>query len=45
MAHMFASHIPNSEQHAMTLVVACTVLVRLTKVAKRDWSVGCRNNV
>jgi hypothetical protein len=44
MAHMLASHIPNRKQYAVTFVVACTVLVRLTKVAKRDWSVGCRNN-
>jgi hypothetical protein len=43
MTHVFASNIPNSEQHAVAFVVACTVLVRLTKITKRDWAVGCGN--
>jgi hypothetical protein len=28
----------------MTFVVASTVLVRLTKITKRDWPIGCSNN-
>jgi hypothetical protein len=44
MAHVLAGNIPNSEQHAVTFMIARTILVWLTKITERDWAVGCRND-
>jgi hypothetical protein len=44
MSHVFTSNVPNCEQHAVALVIASAILVWLTKIAKRDWAVGCRND-
>lgn len=45
LAHVLARDVPDGEQHAVTLVVACAVLVRLTEVPERDWSVNSRNDL
>ena len=45
LAHVFARDVPDGEQDAVSFVIACAVLVRLTKITKRDWAVGCRDDL
>lgn len=42
--HVFSRHIPYRQQYAMTFVVAGPVLMGLTKIAKGDRTVDCRDN-
>jgi hypothetical protein len=45
VAHVVSRNIPNSKQDALSFVIARAILVRLSKIAKSDWSVNGRNNV
>ena len=44
-AHVFAGLVPDAEQHALALVVAGAVLVRLAEVAEGDRSVDGRHDL
>jgi hypothetical protein len=41
---MFTRNIPNCKQDTMAFMVTCAVLMRLTKVSKRNWSISSSNN-
>ena len=45
VAHVLAGRVPDGEQHALTLVVARAVLVRLAEVAERDRPVDRRQDL
>lgn len=45
LTHVTSSDVPNCEQYALPFVVACSVLVRRTKVAESDRTVNGRNDV
>jgi hypothetical protein len=45
VTHMLTRDVPDGEKDAMSLVIACAVLVRLSKIAKRDWAISCRNDL
>jgi hypothetical protein len=45
VSHVVSCNIPNSEQDALSLMVARAVLMGLTEVAKGDGAVYGRNNV
>ena len=44
VAHMSAGLLPDREQHALTLVVAGAILMRLAEVAERDRAVDGRDD-
>lgn len=43
--HVLACGLPHRKQHALALVVACTVLVGLTEIAEHDRAVHCRHDL
>jgi hypothetical protein len=40
---VLTSNVPDREQYAMAFVIARTILVWFSKIAKTDWAVGCSN--
>lgn len=41
LAHVFACQVPNSEQHALSFVIACSVGMRFTKITESDRTINC----
>jgi hypothetical protein len=44
MSHVFTRDIPDRQQNAMSFMITRPVLMRLAKVSKRDWAIGCSND-
>ena len=45
LAHHFAGFFPDRQEHALAFVIAGAVLMRLAKIAERDRTVNCRQDL
>ena len=45
LSHVLACEVPDGQQHALSFVVAGTILVRLAEIAERDRSINCGDDL